>query len=161
MESDDEMQLGDMALSIKEDEESAMALALPPGAGELEPRAASQLRVALARAEVLFGIAAEEESDGPLAGGDVKRITMLAKAAEDAIEDDVPGVEALPQSIGLRAETWAALITTWVESLAKSKGFKRWLESEDDMPMAKPAMPTKKAPPKEESDLDFFASRMK
>lgn len=159
MESDNE--LGDMALSIKEDEESALALALPPGAGALPPRAVEGLRKALADAESLFGIEAEPEGREPLSGADVKRITMLAKAAEDAVEDSVPGVELLPQSDGLSAETWAALITTWVTSLVKSKPFKKWLESEDESPMPAAKQPTKKAPPKEESDLDFFAARMK
>lgn len=160
MESDDE--LGMLALEIKQEEEEAMALALPAGAETLSPRAVSGLRDALTKVEALFGIdGGAAPDDGPLSGQDVKRITMVTKAVEDAVEDDVPGLEVLPSSDGLSVGSWAALMTTWVESVGKNKAFKKWLESEDDLPASRPVSMKAAPEPKPTDDLDFFAGRMK
>lgn len=159
MESDE---LGQLALEIKNEEEGAMALALPAGADALSPRAVSGLRSALAKVEALFGIeGGAAPDDGPLGGQDVKRIAMISKAVEDAVEDDVPGLEVLPPTDGLSVDSWAALMTSWAESVGKNKQFKKWLESEDDMPASRPVSMTSKPAPKPEDDLDFFAGRMK
>jgi hypothetical protein len=160
MESDDE--LGQLALEIKNEEEGAMAMALPAGADALSPRAVSGLRTALARVEALFGIeGGAGADDGPLGGQDVRRITMISKAVEDAVEDDVPGLEVLPPTDGLSIDSWVALLTAWVESVGKNKQFKKWLESEDDMMDSAPVSMKAKPEPKPTDDLDFFAGRMK
>lgn len=160
-----DMMLGGLARGVKGSEEEALAASLPPGSADLPQREVDGLRKALSQAEALFGIK-DLEGDGPLSGGDVRRITMLAQAAQDAADDDVPGVELLPDTSGVSASTWASMLAVWAQSLARNKAFKKWLESEGaggaSVPMA-PGRGEGKAqtPAPVDDDLTFFAGRMK
>lgn len=155
-----DMMLGELAREVKTSEEEALSTSLPPGSMDLPQREVDGLRKALAQAESLFGIE-DLEGDGPLSGGDVKRITMLAQAAQDAVDDDVPGVELLPDTSGVSASTWASMLAVWAQSLARNKGFKKWLESEGaPAPMAT-GRGEASTPAPVDDDLAFFAGRMK
>jgi len=161
MPSGDE-QLGELARTVKDEEEQALSMSLPPGSMDLPQREVDGLRKALAQAESLFGIK-DLEGDGPLSGGDVKRITMLSQAAQDAVDDDVPGVELQPDTSGVSASTWASLLAVWAQSLFKNRAFKKWL-SEDGAPapMARGRGDGEAATPAPVDDeLAFFAGRMK
>ena len=155
--------LGELARTVKTSEEEALSTSLPPGSMDLPQREVDKMRQALAQAESLFGIK-DLEGDGPLSGGDVKRITMLAQAAQDAVDDDVPGVELLPDTSGVSASTWASMLAVWAQSLARNKAFKKWLESEGSSPapMALGRGRGEAATPAPVDDeLAFFAGRMK
>lgn len=157
-------QLGELAREVKGSEEEALAASLPPGSKDLPQREVDGLRKALAQAEALFGIK-DLEGDGPLSGGDVRRITMLAQAAQDAADDDVPGVELLPDTSGVSASTWASMLAVWAQSLSKNKAFKKWLsEGAEGSPalMATGRGEGKaQVPVPVDDDLTFFAGRMK
>lgn len=161
MPSGDE-QLGELAREVKTSEEEALSTSLPPGSMDLPQREVDKMRQALAQAEALFGIK-DLGGDGPLSGGDVKRITMLAQAAQDAVDDDVPGVELLPDTSGVSASTWASMLAVWAQSLARNKAFKKWL-SEDGAP-APMALGRGRSeastPAPVDDELAFFAGRMK
>jgi len=162
MPSGDE-QLGELARTVKTSEEEALATSLPPGSMDLPQREVDKMRQALAEAEALFGIK-DMGGEGPLSGGDVKRITMLAQAAQDAVDDDVPGVELLPDTSGVSASTWASMLAVWAQSLSKNKAFKKWLSEEGaaPAPMALGRGESKASTPAPVDDeLAFFAGRMK
>lgn len=161
MPSGDE-QLGELARTVKDEEEQALSTSLPPGSMDLPQREVDKLRQALALAESLFGIK-DLGGDGPLSGGDVKRITMLAQAAQDAVDDDVPGVELLPDTSGVSASTWASMLAVWAQSLARNKAFKKWLSEEGaPAPMALDrGEGLASTPAPVDDDLTFFAGRMK
>lgn len=156
-------QLGELAREVKTSEEEALSTSLPPGSMDLAQREVDKMRQALAQAEALFGIK-DLEGDGPLSGGDVKRITMLAQAAQDAVDDDVPGVELLPDTSGVSASTWASMLAVWALSLARNKAFKKWLESEGSSPAPMAlgrGLGDASTPVPVDDDLTFFAGRMK
>jgi hypothetical protein len=157
-----DMMLGELAREVKTSEEEALSTSLPPGSMDLPQREVDKMRQALAEAEALFGIK-DMGGEGPLSGGDAKRITMLAQAAQDAVDDDVPGVELLPDTSGVSASTWASMLAVWAQSLSKNKAFKKWL-SEDGAPapMALGRGEGKAATSAPVDDeLAFFAGRMK
>lgn len=157
-----DMMLGELAREVKGSEEEALAASLPPGSMDLPQREVDGLRKALAEAESLFGIK-DLKGDGPLSGGDVKRITMLAQAAQDAVDDDVPGVELLPDTSGVSASTWASVLAVWAQSLSKNKAFKKWLSEEGSPAPMAPGRGEGKAqvPVPVDDELAFFAGRMK
>jgi len=164
MPSGDE-QLGELAREVKGSEEEALSTSLPPGSMDLPQREVDKMRQALAEAEALFGIK-DLAGEGPLSGSDVKRITMLAQAAQDAVDDDVPGVELLPNTSGVGASTWASMLAVWAQSLARNKAFKKWLleEGAAPAPMALgrgEARSEASTPAPVDDDLTFFAGRMK
>lgn len=158
-------QLGELAREVKGSEEEALSASLPPGSMDLPQREVDGLRKALAQAEALFGIK-DLGGEGPLSGSDVRRISMLARAAQDAVDDDVPGVELLPNTSGVSASTWASILAVWAQSLARNKAFKKWLESEGAGGVPAPMAPGRgegkaQTPAPVDDELAFFAGRMK